>query len=362
MDGYAVRSADVRGRCPVELAIIEEVAAGTFPESEIGPGQCSRIFTGAPVPHGADAIIRQEDTTNADGRCVRIESDRDVGRNIRSRGEDIRAGAIVLQNSTQLGPAHIGVLASIAQATVPVHRQPRVAILSTGDEIADLDDRQSILSGAKVASSNSYTLIAMTQRAGGVPAYLGIAGDELGDLRDRLNSMDHADLLVTSGGVGVGDHDQVRSVLQDLGAEIKFWRVRMRPGAPIALGLWGDVPWFGLPGNPVSAMVTFELFVRPAIRVMTGLPQPFRRTVQVRAGEPIEIHVPRRHFIRAEISEVNGERVATLTGSQGSGVLTSMARADAVVIVPEDRQRVGKGEILSAMLLDETVHVREVPF
>ncbi len=362
MDGYAVRSADVCDRCPAELEIIEQVAAGRFPRSEVGPGQCSRIFTGAPVPIGADAVIRQEDTVPVGGHRVRIESDRDVGRNVRPRGEDIRAGTIVLRKGSELGPAHIGVLASMAQAIVPVYRRPRVAILSSGDELTEVDDRESIVSGTKVASSNSYTMMGMTERAGGLPVYLGIASDDPVDLSDRLDSMSDVDLLVTSGGVSVGAHDHLRSVLRDLGADIRFWRVRMRPGAPIAFGMLGDIPWIGLPGNPVSAMVTFELFVRPAIRAMTGRSRPFRRTVPVRTGEPIEIHAPRRHFIRARISEIDGERVAELTGPQSSGVLTSMTEADALVIVPEDRTRVGKGELLNAILLDEPVHVADVPF
>jgi molybdopterin molybdotransferase len=362
MDGYAIRSDDVCGRCPVELEIIESVAAGGFPQSVIEPGQCSRIFTGAPIPLGADAVIRQEDASPIDGRRVRIEDDRDVGCNVRTRGEDMPVGSTVLPRGTQLGPAQVGLLASIAYGAVPVHRRPRVAILSSGDEITDLDDRQSILSGTKIASSNSYTMTAMTRHAGGVPVYLGIARDDPVDLRDRLIGTGEADLLVTSGGVSVGEHDHLRKVLQDLGAEIKFWRVRMRPGAPIAFGLLRDLPWIGLPGNPVSAMVTFELFARPAIRVMIGLPQPFRRTVQVCVGEPIEIQSPRRHFMRVRISEIDGQKIASLTGPQGSGILTSMANADALLIVPENRQRVARGEWLNAMLLNEPVHVKDVPF
>ncbi len=362
MDGYAVRSEDVRGRCPVELEIIQYILAGEFPTAPIQAGQCSRIFTGAPVPSGTDTVIRQEDTTALDSQTVRMERDRDAGCNVRFRGEDIRAGAVVLRQGVQLGPPQIGVLASIAHASVPVFRRPRVAILASGNEIADLDQRESILAGTKIASSNSYTMTAMTQRAGAIPIYLGIASDDPQDLRDRLSSVRDADLLVTSGGVSVGEHDHLRSVLEDMGAEMKFWRVRMRPGAPVALGVLDDRPWIGLPGNPVSTMVTFELFARPAIRTMMGLQLPFRRTVPVLLGEPVELQAPRRHFMRVTISNVNGQRVARLTGAQGSGILTSMAQADALMIVPEDRERVPEGELLDAILLDETQHVAEVPF
>jgi molybdopterin molybdotransferase len=254
------------------------------------------------------------------------------------------------------------VLASIARAKVAVFRRPRVAILASGNEIADLDQCDAILAGRKVASSNSYTMAAMTRRAGGIPIDLGIAGDDPEDLRDRLSRMRDSDLLITSGGVSVGEHDHLRPVLEGLGAEIKFWRVRMRPGAPIVLGVLENRPWIGLPGNPVSTMVTFELFARPAIRAMMGLECPFRRTVPVRLGQSVELQAPRRHFMRVKISEVDGQRVATLTGSQSSGVLSSMTKADALLIVPEDRVRVPEGERLDAILLDETAHVAKVPF
>ena len=362
MDGYAVRSDDVRGRCPVELEITQYIAAGEFPTIPVEAGQCSRIFTGAPVPRGSDTVIRQEDTTALDARTVRVERDRDVGRNVRSKGEDLRAGDVVLRRGTVLGPPQIGILASIAKASVPVSRRPRVAILASGNEIVDLDQSESILAGTRIASSNSYTMTAMTQRAGGIAVYLGIASDDPDDLRQRLNLVGDVDLLVTSGGVSVGEHDHLRSVLQELGTEIKFWRVRMRPGAPLALGVLGDRPWIGLPGNPVSTMVTFELFVRPAIRAMMGLERPFRRTVPVQLGEPVQLQAPRRHFMRVKITEVDGTRVAKLTGAQGSGILSSMVQADALMIVPEDREQVPEGETLDAIMLDETQHVRQVPF
>ncbi len=343
MDGYAVRSEDVRGRCPVELQIIEELPAGTFPTSSVGAGQCTRIFTGAPIPEGTDGVVRQEHATRLETGRVRINDDRDAARNVRHRGEDVRRDALVLRRGTELGPAQIGILASIAEARVLLHRRPTVAIMASGDEIADLDEREAILAGRKIASSNSYTLTAMVRRAGGEPLDLGIARDQPGDLRQRLAAASGADLLVTSGAVSVGEHDHLRSVLESLGADMKFWRIRMRPGAPVGFGILHDLPWIGLPGNPVSTMVTFELFVRPAIRKLLGHVKPFRRTVPVRTGEPIALHARLQHFLRVVVAEAEGKLVAKLTGEQGSGILSSMAQADALMIVPEHQLEVPEG-------------------
>jgi molybdopterin molybdotransferase len=367
MDGYATRAADVAGAspdCKVSLAVIESVAAGQFPARPIGPGEATRIFTGAPLPVGADTVIRQEDTEAAAPGRVTVVAGRDAGKNVRYRGEDIRAGAVVLAAGTALGPAQLGVLASIACATPLVHRAPRVAFMGSGDEIVDLDRADEILAGRKVATSNSYTLDALIRRAGGTPADLGIAGDTKESLRDHLAGARGADLLVTTAGVSVGEHDFVRDVLTELGCDMKLWRIRMRPGAPLGFGLLGATPWIGLPGNPVSTMVTFELFVRPVIRRLLGHPLPFRRTVSVCVGEAITLGPKLRHFLRAVVTAdgVGGVLTARLTGPQGSGILTSMARANALLIVPEDRPSVAAGETLTALLLDDPHHVAEAPF
>ena len=352
--------------CSSDL-VIETVPAGRFPERSVGAGEATRIFTGAPLPGGADGVIRQEDTEPADGGRVTILSDRDAGRNLRRRGEDVRQGAVVLAAGAALGPAQLGVLASIAHATPLVHRAPRVAFLGSGDEIADLDRADEILAGRKIASSNSYTLHGMIRRAGGVPVDLGLARDTKASLREHLAgaaSGEGADLLVTTAGVSVGEHDLVRDVLTELGCEMKLWRIRMRPGAPLGFGLWGGRPWIGLPGNPVSTMVTFELFVRPAIRRLLGHPLPFRRTVTVCVGEAITLGPKLRHYLRAVVKPegADGALTARLTGPQGSGILTSMARADALLIVPEDRPSVAPGERLQAVLLDDPHHVAEPTF
>ena len=368
MDGYAARAADVERAAPdhkVSLAVIEAVAAGQFPTKPIAAGQVTRIFTGAPLPAGADTVIRQEDTEPAEPGRVTVVNGRDARKNVRYRGEDIRKGDVVLGAGTPLGPAQLGVLASIAHATPLVHDVPRVAFMGSGDEIVDLDRAEEILSGKKVATSNSYTLQALIRRTGGIPVDLGLARDTKESLREHLAAArPGSDLLVTTAGVSVGEHDFVREVLTELGGEIKLWRIAMRPGAPVGFGLLAGTPWIGLPGNPVSVMVTYELFVRPAIRRMLGHRLPFRRTVPVCVGEPIKLGPKLRHFLRAVVQPEGsgGALTARLTGPQGSGILTSMARANALLIVPEDRPTVAAGETLPALLLDDPHHVAEAPF
>ncbi|PYO29283.1 MAG: hypothetical protein DMD73_02430 [Gemmatimonadetes bacterium] len=365
MDGYAARAVDVAAASPerkVVLAVIESVAAGQFPERPIGPGQATRIFTGAPLPAGADTVVRQEDTEGAGPDRVTVVAGRDAGKNVRHRGEDIRKGEIALSAGTPLGPAQLGVLASIAHGAPLVHRAPRVAFMGSGDEIVDLDRADEILAGRKIATSNSYTLHALIRQAGGIPVDLGLARDTKDSLREHLRGARDADLLVTTAGVSVGEHDFVREVLAELGCDMKLWRIRMRPGAPLGFGLLGGTPWIGLPGNPVSTMVTFELFVRPAIRRLLGHRLPFRRTVPVCVGEPVTLGPRLRHFLRAVVRPEGGTLVARLTGPQGSGILTSMARANALLIVPEDRAEVSAGEALTALLLDDPHHVAEAPF
>ena len=364
MDGYAARGADVQGASeerPVRLAVVEHIPAGRFPTRAIGPGECARIFTGAPLPEGADTVIRQEDT-DLGAEVVAIVRDRDVGVNIRRAGEDIRRGQTVLAEGSELGPAELGVLASLAVADPLVFRQPRVAVLGSGDEIVDVNQPEEILSGRKTASSNTHTLLAMVRRAGAEPVNLGIARDTPESLREHLTRALDADLLVTTAGISVGEHDYLRSVLDDLGAEQRFWKLRMRPGAPVGFGLLQGVAWIGLPGNPVSTMVTFELFVRPAIRKMAGHPLPFRRTVTVRAAEPIRLKPRLQHFLRAVVTEGPGGPEARLTGPQGSGILTSMIHANALHIIPEGQFETPAGATVQALLLDDPIHQADPAF
>ena len=364
MDGYAARSADVRGASPdrpVRLRVVETLPAGRVPARAVGPGECARIFTGAAVPEGADTVIRQEDTDQGSD-TVTITQDRDAGANVRQAGEDIARGTTVLRAGTELGPAALGVLASVAVAHPLVHRRPRIAILGSGDEIVDVDQPEEILSGRKTASSNTHTLVALVRQAGAVPVNLGIARDSPESLRSRLGTALDADLLLTTAGVSVGEHDYLRQVMTELGAEERFWKIRMRPGAPVVFGMWNEVPWIGLPGNPVSTMVTFELLVRPAIRKMSGHALPFRRAVPVRLAEPVSVKPRLQHFLRGVVTDGPDGPTARLTGPQGSGILTSMLLANSLLILPEGQLDAPAGATVQALRLGESVHQLEPPF
>jgi molybdopterin molybdotransferase len=364
MDGYAARAEDVAGAAkerPVRLRVVDHIPAGSFPTRSIAAGECARIFTGAPVPQGVDSVVRQEDTDGG-AEVVTIVDDRDARTNIRAAGEDIRKGTTVLREGTQLEAAQLGVLASMAVAHPLVYRRPRVALLASGDEIADVDQPEEILSGRKVASSNTHTMVAMVRRAGGEPDYLGIARDTPESLREHLAKALDCDLLVTTAGVSVGEHDFVRSVLEEMGAQQRFWRLRLRPGAPVGFGFVGPTPWIGLPGNPVSTMVTFELLVRPAIRRMSGHALPFRIAVPVRLTEPVSLKPRLQHLLRAIVSQGPSGLEARLTGPQGSGILTSMATANALLVIPEGQLETPAGATVSAIRLDETMHQAEPAF
>jgi molybdopterin molybdotransferase len=364
MDGYAARGADVRGasaEAPVRLRVVEQIPAGRFPTRILQPGECARIFTGAPLPAGADTVIRQEDT-DFGTESVEIRSDRDVGVNIRRAGEDIRRGETVLPAGTELGAAELGVLASLAVAHPLVFRRPRVGILGGGDEIVDVDQPEEILSGRKVASSNSHTLAALVRLAGGEPINFGLARDTRASVREHLARAPECDLLITSAGISVGEHDHLRDAVEEMGGRLDFWKLRMRPGAPVGFGAVLGVPWVGLPGNPVSVMVTFELFGRPAIRAMAGHQLPFRRTAPVRAAEPIVLKPKLQHFLRAIVTGTPTGPEARLTGPQGSGILTSMVRANALLVIPEGQHDTPAGAAVTALRLDDPVHVAEPGF
>jgi molybdopterin molybdotransferase len=364
MDGYAVRGEDVRGASatsPVVLSVVATIPAGSSTTRTLAAGEAMRIMTGAPLPAGADSVIRVEDT-DAGESSVRLFADRDVMRNVRPRGEDIAKGAVAVSSGTELYPGHVGLLASVGCATVRVYRRPRVAVLASGDELVEVERFNEVLSGdgAKIVTSNSYSLEAAVRQAGAEPLSLGTVGDDPVALRERLEKCD-CDLLVTTGGVSVGAFDFTRNVLAELGVTLRFWRVRIRPGAPVGFGMLRGTPWLGLPGNPVSTLVTFELFARPAIRKMQGHSLLFRRTVRVRLAEAVTIAAPLTHFLRADVQPADDGFVARLTGPQGSGLLSSMARANALLIVPPERTRVEAGEFVDAMLLRDDVHHASLP-
>jgi molybdopterin molybdotransferase len=358
MDGYAVRGADIAGASaasPITLPVLETIAAGAFPSRALEAREATRIMTGAPIPEGADTVVRVEDT-DAGLTQVQVRNDRDREKNIRRRGEDLTEGTIALPAGIPLGAAQIGVLASVGQATVAVHRRPRVAILGSGDELVDLDRFDEVRAGRKIVSSNAYTLDALVRLNGGSPIALGHAADSREAMRALFERAlaEQPDLIVTSAGVSVGEFDHTRAALEEMGAQMALWRVRMRPGAPVGFGTIAGIPWIGLPGNPVSVMVTFELFVRPTIRRMLGHTRLHRRPVTVTLEEPVRIGAKLTHFLRAIVTtQPDGSLTARLTGPQGSGILTSMSLANALLVVPEDRPEVPAGERLSALLLTE---------
>jgi molybdopterin molybdotransferase len=355
MDGFAVRADDVRGASashPVRLRVVETIAAGTVATRALEPGTAMRIMTGAPVPQGADTVIRVEDTSTS-AEVVEIRDDRDATSNVRVAGEDVRAGVVVMRAGTTLGAAQIGVLSSVGCARPRVHRRPRVAILATGDELVPVERFADVLAGRRIVSSNSYSLEAAVRAAGGDPVSIGIGADDPEALATLLRSAEGCDVIITSGGVSVGDFDFTRTVVDRLGGSLSLWRVRMRPGAPLAFGRLFGVPWLGLPGNPVSALVTFELFGRPLIRTLLGSSRPHRRTVPVVLDEEVVLRAPLTHFLRCVLADGADEQLhARLTGAQSSGMLTSMSAADALLVVPPDPLQRPPGSLLRALPLD----------
>jgi molybdopterin molybdotransferase len=365
MDGYAVRAADTAGAsesAPVLLRVVGELAAGYVFDGEVSAGTAVRIMTGAPIPRGADAVVPFEETDEPAGRTFgSFAKSRDsvgvlkaaaVGANVRLAAEDVRRGQVILPKGTVLHPAQIGVLASLGHATVRVHRRPVVAILSTGDEVKEPGQP---LAPGQIYDSNAYSVSAMVQAAGGVPRKLGIAQDTVDALTEKLRGGLDADMLVTSAGVSRGDYDVVKDVLAKEG-EVDFWTVRMRPGKPLAFGAFRSggrrVPHIGLPGNPVSSMVSFELFGRPAIYKMLGRGDWQRSRVRAIARERIDNTDSRRVYARAILTREDGRYYAALTGPQGSGMLTSMAAANALAVVPEDVPGIAAGDEVECLLLD----------
>jgi molybdopterin molybdotransferase len=357
MDGYAVRVSDTRSAradAPVELRVAFEVAAGGAADATVGPGQAARVRTGAPIPPGADAVVRQEDTER-DADRLRVRVAPELREHIRDAGEDVRAGDPVLEPGEVIGPSQLGMLASLGRGTLAVHQRPRVAILSGGDELVEPDGD---VAGGRIVSSNSYSIAAQCREIGAEPVYLGIARDTPEDVEAHFRAGLRADVLVSSAGVSVGDRDYVRSVLEKLGCELRFWGVKMKPGYPLAFGRFvagsGEAGplVFGLPGNPVSAMVTFEEFVRPALRRMMGHRELFRPLLRARLDATLRKKAGRLHFVRVELVREDGEIVARSTGNQSSGVLRSMSRAAGLLIFPAEASELAAGSEADVQVLD----------
>ncbi len=360
MDGYAVLAADTRGAsadAPKRLRVVADLAAGYVTETEVTHGTAIRIMTGAPVPPGADAVVRFEDTEQGDG-WVDIQVEVPVQKNVRLAGEDLRKGTLALKKGSRVRPQEVGMLATVGRKDVLVTRKPRVAILATGDEVVDID--VPLLPG-KIRNANSYSNAAQVLHCGGTPVLLGIARDQVEDLTQKIRSglEQEVDLFLTSGGVSVGDFDVVKEVLATEG-DMSFWRVRMKPGKPFAFGQISGVPLLGLPGNPVSAMISFELFARPAILKMLGMDKWRRPTIEATLMDEVRRKDERRHYLRVRVEKAPpgaegqpaGGYRAYLTGEQGSGILSSMVLANGVAIISEDASRVPAGTRVQVMMLD----------
>lgn len=347
MDGYALRAADA-ATPPVELRVGFEVAAGHPSDHSLDAREAARILTGAAIPAGADAVVMQEHVERR-GERIRVLRAVKVGDHIRPAGADVRPGMRIAASGDCLGPPAIGMLAAIGRTRVRVTGSPRVAVLATGDELVE---PEASVAGGRIVSSNSYSLIAALRDCGARPDYRGIARDERGEIAELLRAALDCDAILTTGGVSVGDRDWVKSVLADLGGDLRLWRVRMKPGAPLAFAILGGKPVFALPGNPVSTLVSFEQFVRPALLRMMGHTRLFR---------PVEVATlvggyrkagDRMHFVRVRLEREGGQLLARSTGDQSSGVLLSMLRADGLAIIPADAHELPAGARVPVMRLD----------
>jgi molybdopterin molybdotransferase len=342
MDGFAVRAHDTVGAhedTPVEFDVVAHIAAGDFWEGEVGPGQAARIMTGAPVPAGADSIVMVEYSTvvtgdGGIGSRVALSRAAKLGEHIRYRGEEVLAGDVVVHAGDVLGPAAIGLLASTGHDTVAVYRRPRVGVLSTGSELVEVAEKPG---PGKIRNSNSYSIAAQVLAAGGVPHRYGIVPDDMDATRAAFElAASECDFILTSGGVSVGDFDFVKPVLEEMG-ELTFCKVKMRPGNPQTLGTIKGVPFFGLPGNPTSTYVGFEIFVRPALRVMQGYSAIARPVTVARLSHDVKKKQDRRYYLRGlcSVADDGGGYQAELSGSQSSALLTAAHCGNCFVVLPE---------------------------
>ena len=341
VDGYAVASRDVPGEGARVLDVVADLPAGSVFTGELGPGQTVRIMTGAPMPHGADTVYPQEIVTRDSGRVTVGPIDKGV--NVRKRGEDVRAGTVVLARGTVLRPQAIGLVASLGAWQVPVHRRPRVALLSTGDEVAEPGAPRT---DGQIYDANRFTLRGSVEQCGGEVIDLGIVPDVRETLRDRLLEAERvADVVMTSGGVSVGDYDLVKDVLGELGG-IDFWQVAMQPGRPLAVGRIRRAHFFGLPGNPVASLLAFMLFVRPALHKLAGRSRLFPELFHARTTEALRKKTGRREYKRGILSFDSGAWQVRTTGPQGSGILSSMVVGNCLIVLDEDRGDVAAGEVV----------------
>jgi molybdopterin molybdotransferase len=365
MDGYAVRQQDLAGatpESPVLLEVVGETRAGDVAGRALAEGEAVRIMTGAPIPPGADSVVRVEDSdAEITPGTVRIFSDSDRARNIRPGAQDMREGEEVLPAGTTVGPGQIGLLSATGARRVMVHRRPRVAVLSNGDELASPEEFHRVLSGKAIPETNGPTLAAAVRLLGGEPIHLGIARDNAESILGKVEEAraGKADALLTSGGASLGELDLVKRVLDDIGLELEFWRVKMRPGTPFSFGTLPpldeapSLPVFGLPGNPASSFVTFQVFCRPYLLRLAGHQQIHRPVLWARAGESIQSPGHLTHFFRVRLRGESASPEAFLAGAQTSGLVRSQGLAHGLGVVPEGETRVAEGDPLRVILLSD---------
>jgi molybdopterin molybdotransferase len=356
MDGYAVRHADLAA-LPARLRIVAVEPAGTVVDRAVEPGTAIKLFTGSVVPAGADTVVKVEDT-QASGDVVVVRAGPARGANVRAAGEDIAAGSTVVARGTPLGAADVGVLASVGCATVLVHRRPTVAIVSTGSELVEVDE---VPGPGQVVNSNAYTLAAAASAAGATATVLPIVRDREADIQASLLEASRADVVLTSGGVSVGDLDFVKDALDALGVERLFWQVAQKPGKPLAFGRLGDRLVFGLPGNPVSALVCFHLYVRPALRRLQGHRRLHAPLVEASLARSVRKAKALTEFVRVQLAWTDDGWVATPLPSQSSGVLTALASGAALLVGPPPLEELPAGGRYAVLILGDETLAREAP-
>ena len=355
MDGYAIRHADVSA-APARLRVVAVEPAGTVVSTVVEPGTAVKLFTGSVIPSGADAVVRIEDCEE-DGERLLVRTPVPHGANIRARGEDVEPGHVVLARGTVVGPADVGVLASVGRSNVLVHQRPRVAILSTGSELVEVDD---VPGPGQVVNSNAYGLAAAVREAGGEPVVLAIAPDRLDDIRASVAETARADVVVSTGGVSVGDLDFVKEALEAASFERVFWRVAQKPGKPLLFGRLAGRLFFGLPGNPVSALVCFALYVRPALRRLQGHRRVHLPVVQARLAAPVRKTRGLTEFVRVSLSDGPDGPIATASRSQSSGVLTALGSGAGLLVGAAELPELSAGGWYPVVVAETTV-ARETP-
>jgi len=346
MDGYALHHEDIISP-KTRLKIIYDLPAGSSPKGPVKNGEAVRIMTGAPMPPGSDAVVKREDTIETPDEVIVLKPPQ-KDENVRYRGEDIKEGDVILSKGDYIGPAQVGILASLQRLSVYCYQRPVVAILATGDELIDIDGR---LSPGAIVASNSYTLTSLVKICGAIPLYLGISKDNKKELQKFLLAAKRADLILTSGGVSVGDYDIVKEVMSSKKNHVEFWQVEMKPGKPLVFGNIGDTPAIGLPGNPVSSMVSFYQFARPAILRMMGAKNLLLPRVTAKIKTSVRKKTDRRHYLRGILKRDGADLTVDLTGPQGSGILSSMSKANCLIVLPKEKGAISPGEMVECEVI-----------